>query len=189
MIEGVSIMTSFYTGRGDEGETGLLGPGRVQKSDLRMETLGAVEEASAALGLARSLNQTKSDGLLIEIQRSLYRLMAEVAATPETSERFRSIDADSVEWLNRRIEDLKGRITLPDEFIVPGDSPAAAALDLARAIVRRAERRVVELSARGDVQNPELVRYLNRLSSFLFVLEIYEVQHGGRPPTLAKPDD
>lgn len=182
-------MPAFYTGRGDEGETGLLGPGRVQKFDLRMETLGAVEESSAALGLARSLSKTNMSAWVTEIQRTLYRLMAEVAATIETADQFRSITTDSVQWLDDRIAELEDQVVLPDEFILPGDNPAAAAIDLARAIVRRAERRLVELSARGDVQNAELMRYMNRLSSFLFVLEIYEIQHGGRPPTLAKSDE
>jgi cob(I)alamin adenosyltransferase len=180
---------SFYTAKGDDGTTGLLGEGRVPKYHARMEALGALDEASAALGLARA--QAASDelrGVLLQIQRDLYHLMAEVAATPENAERFRRIDNERVLWLEARTDAASRRVPMPEEFIVPGDTPAGAALALARAVVRRAERRVVLLFDERQISNPELQRYLNRLSSLCFVLELLENQSAGRRTSLARDE-
>ena len=170
-------MPPFYTRRGDDGTTGLLGEGRVKKFDPRMEALGSLDEASAALGLSRSLLTIPQ---LVEItkqvQRDLYKIMAEVAAEPKQAEKFRSLDGSQVNWLEEQTDAISAQITLPKEFILPGDTNAAGALSLARTIVRRAERRVVELSDSGLIQNDHLLAYINRLSSLLFVMEIYEVQ-------------
>ncbi len=181
-------MPKSFSGQGDDGTTGLLGEGRIPKYDLRMEAIGAVDEASAALGVARSqCGQAENPVRILHVQRDLYHLMAELAATPETAARFHAIDAAAVRRLEEEIEAIEQSVRIPREFILPGDSAAGAALDLARTIVRRAERRVAEILARGDVSNPELVRYLNRLSSFLFLMELSENTAGGREnPTLAK---
>ncbi len=181
-------MPSFYSRTGDDGTTGLLGEGRVPKYDLRLEVLGTIDEATAAIGLARvSCQAPESSDLLIQIQRELYLLMGEVAATPKNAEKFHAIDAQSVVRLEERTARLEQQVEMPGEFILPGDTLAGAALDLARTIVRRGERRVAELLHRGGVSNPELLRYLNRLSSLLFVLELRENQAAGRAkPTLAK---
>lgn len=178
----------FYTRKGDDGTTGLLGEGRVAKSDLRMETLGCLDETTAALGMARSLCQSpEARETLVQIQRDLYGMMAEAAAEGENAEKFRTVGSQRVEWLEHQTDRLAERVEIPREFIVPGDSPAGAAVDLARTICRRAERRMVELSGRGDVENPDLVRYLNRLSSFCFVLELLENKLAGtEKPTLAR---
>lgn len=177
-----------FTGKGDDGTTGLLGEGRISKYDLRMEALGTLDEASAALGLARSLLKDPDLAqLLLDIQRELYQLMAEVAASSENAARFRTIGAESVEALEDQINLLSSRTTIPQEFIIPGDSPDAAAISLSRTIVRRAERRVVELYTQGKVDNPAVLAYLNRLSSLLFMLELTAVsQSGSDTPTLAK---
>jgi cob(I)alamin adenosyltransferase len=184
-------MCPFFTRTGDEGDTGLLGEGRVPKYDLRMETLGTLDEAGAALGLARSVAQSEQTcTLILQIQRDLYLLMTEVAATPEALSHFKSIGKEQVEWLEDWAHTLSEGLNIPKEFILPGDSFAPAALDLARTIVRRAERRMVELLHLKIVSNTELIRYLNRLSSLCFVLELYENQAGGHPsPTLAKISD
>ena len=181
-------MPAYYTRAGDDGSTSLLGKGRVPKYNLIPEVLGTVDEANAALGLARAFCQApESPDLLLKIQRDLYGLMAEAAATPENVEKFHVIDFDQVRWLEDQIEGLSGQVELPREFIVPGDSYAGAALDVARTVVRRAERRVADLLHRGDIRNPELLRYLNRLSSLLFVMELRENQVAGKnKPTLAK---
>lgn len=181
-------MTKYFTGQGDQGLTGLLGKERVPKYDLRMEAIGAVDEANAALGIARSQSGLPAvQARILAIQRELYRLMAELAATSETAAQFHSIHADSVSRLEEEILTIGESTKLPGEFIVPGDTPAGAAFDLARTIVRRAERRVAELLARGDVTNGELLRYLNRLSSLLYVMELSENAAAGRDhPTLAK---
>ncbi len=178
---------SFYTRSGDDGTTGLLGPGRVYKHHPRIEALGALDEASAALGLARaSCLAQETPPLLRQAQKDLYRLMTEVAATPETAPTFQGIDAARVEWLEAQTDAISQKVTMPRQFILPGDTPSGAALSLARTIVRRAERRVSELFDSSELSNPELLRYLNRLSSLCFVLEILENQTAGRSTSLAK---
>jgi len=180
---------TYYTAKGDDGMTGLLGEGRVPKYHARMEAIGALDEASAALGLARA--QCSAEGtapILLEAQRDLYKLMAEVAATPENAEKFHFIDEARVKWVEARTDALSQIVRMPKEFILPGDTLGGAALSLARAIVRRAERRVVALFDGEEVVNPDLQRYLNRLSSLCFVLELLENQSAGIPTTLAKED-
>ncbi len=178
---------SFYTAKGDDGTTGLLGEGRVPKYHDRMEALGALDEASAALGLARAqcaVPQTLP--ILLEAQRDLYKLMAEVAATPENAKQFHFIDAGRVAWIESQTDELSEIVEMPKDFILPGDTLGGAALSLARAVVRRAERRVVVLFDDGEIPNPDLQRYLNRLSSLCFVLELLENQNAGRKTSLAK---
>ncbi len=181
-------MPSFFSRTGDDGYTGQLGEGRIPKYDLLMETLGTLDEATAAIGISRAQCRVpESKTYLILIQRQLYGLMAETAATPENIDRFHTIDQKSIDWIEQRIMKVEKTVEIPKEFIVPGDSLAGAALDLARTIVRRAERRIAELAHRGDISNPDLLRYLNRLSSLLFVLELRENQAAGiEKPTLAK---
>jgi cob(I)alamin adenosyltransferase len=180
-------MSPFYTRTGDEGDTGLLGEGRVPKFDSRIEALGALDEATAALGMARATAKApQSAPLLLEAQGDLYRLMAEVAATPENAAKFRSIDAARVQWLEAQTDALSETVPMPREFIIPGENPASAAMSLARTVTRRAERRVAELAAQGGLENPALLSYLNRLSSLCFALELLENQHAGQSPRLAK---
>ncbi len=177
---------SFYTRKGDEGTTGLLGEGRLPKYSARIEALGTLDESSAALGLARTtVRDSRSATLLLEVQKDLYKLMAEVAATPETASQF-SFDAGRVKWVEEQIDALSKVVKMPNEFIVPGDTPAGAALSFARAVVRRAERRVAELFDRKEITNPALQQFLNRLSSLLFVLELLENQAAGKSTTVAK---
>jgi cob(I)alamin adenosyltransferase len=178
---------SFYTSRGDDGTTNLLGEGRVAKYHSRIEAVGTLDEATAALGLARAQSLDQQSGpILLEAQRDLYKLMAEVAATRENAEKFRFINEARVAWLEQQTDELSKRVEMPKEFILPGDSLAGAALSLARAIVRRAERRVVELFDLDELSNPDLQRYLNRLSSLCFVLELAENKAAGHQTTLAK---
>jgi cob(I)alamin adenosyltransferase len=181
-------MNSFFTREGDDGFTGLLGEGRVSKADLRMEALGALDEANAALGLARAsaaAEQIKT--MLLQAQRDLYLMMAEVASTPENAPRLTRIDHPQVAWLEEQVEMVSRQVNIPKEFIIPGDTMAEANLDLARTVVRRAERRVAELFQRGWISNEFLLHYLNRLSSLCFVAELFEnAQAGQARPTLAK---
>lgn len=173
-------MPSFFTRTGDDGYTGLLGEGRVPKYDLRPEVLGTIDEATASLGLARATSRLpENQELILQIQRDLYLLMAETAATPEYAQHFHRIDESKVRWVEEKASELTQTAQSPQEFILPGDTLAGAALDLARTVVRRAERRIAELLKRGDVSNPELLRYLNRLSSLLFVMELQEYRHSG----------
>jgi cob(I)alamin adenosyltransferase len=176
---------SFYTRKGDDGYTGLLGEGRLPKYHPRPEAVGAVDEATSALGMARaSCRAPQIAPVIIEIQRDLYLLMAELAATPEEAEKFRAIQDERVSWLEGQIDALSRSVSLPKEFILPGDTAGGAALDLARTAVRRAERRVAELHHLKEITNPSLLTYLNRLSSLCFVLELLENQHAGHPTTL-----
>jgi cob(I)alamin adenosyltransferase len=183
-------MPSFFSRFGDDGTTGQLGEGRVAKYDLLLETLGTLDEATAAIGLSRVYCiAPESSPILMTVQRHLYGLMAEAAAAPENAVKFRTIDENYVKWLERQIADIEEKVEIPKEFILSGDSQAGAALDLARTIVRRAERRMAELTQRGDVSNLELLRYLNRLSSLLFALELRENQASGKgKSTLAKEE-
>ncbi len=188
-------MPDYFGGTGDDGYTGLLGDRRVPKSDPRPEAYGAMDEASAALGLARA-QATSEDvqSVLIEAQRDLYHIMSEVAAEPEIAERFRVVDRERVDWLEAQIERFGAEVEMPKEFVLGGDTGSSAALDYARTVVRRAERAVVrlELGARAEqrpteFENPHLIAYLNRLSSLCFVLALWEIQHrGDASPTLAK---
>jgi cob(I)alamin adenosyltransferase len=178
---------TFYTSRGDDGTTNLLGEGRVAKYHARIEAVGTLDESTAALGLARAQCAAPHSGaILLHAQRDLYRLMAEVAATPENAEQFRFIDSGRIQWLEEQTDALSKLVEMPKEFILPGDSVAGAALSLARAIIRRAERRVVELFDAGEITNPDLQRYLNRLSSLCFVLELLENKAAGHKTTMAK---
>lgn len=160
---------------GDDGFTSLLGEGRVAKYMPQPEAYGTVDEASAAIGVARAgAASDTTRQLLLTTQRDLYHVMAELAATQQTAPMFRKIDGARVGWLEQQTDDITRRVTLPKEFVVPGDTLSGAYLDVARTIVRRAERLVVHLVHDGLVENVELVRYLNRLSSLLFVLGLYE---------------
>ena len=182
------MSAQLYTRSGDDGFTGLLGEGRVAKYMPQPEAYGTVDEASAAIGIARAAAQSdRTRELLLTAQRDLYKMMAELAATQQTASQFRSVDAARVSWLEAETDAVTAMIELPREFVVPGDSLVGAYLDLARTIVRRAERIVVKLVHDGLVENIELVRYLNRLSSLLFVLSLLESALSGvTQVTLAK---
>jgi cob(I)alamin adenosyltransferase len=181
-------MTKLFTRSGDEGMTDFLGEGRLSKHDLRIESVGSVDEANAALGFARAASQNNEvKAWLVDIQRDLYGLMAELSASPENAQKFFSIRSEKITELEDLITTIHNQIKLPSEFIVPGDSLASAGIDLARVAVRRAERRVSELSSHNEITNPNLLPYLNRLSSLCFALELFELQKGGKDkPTLAK---
>jgi cob(I)alamin adenosyltransferase len=167
-------MSDYYTRSGDDGTTGLLGNQRVRKDDPRLEAVGTIDEANAAIGLGRAFCPYPAlQETLIAIQGDLYHLMAEVAATPENASRFRKIDSGRVVWLEEQIEAYGSQFEMPKAFIVPGGSPGAAVLDLARTIVRRAERRISQLNQAGSLENDALLRYLNRLSSLCFILELW----------------
>jgi cob(I)alamin adenosyltransferase len=180
-------MSPFYTRTGDDGSTGQLGEGRLPKNHPRIEALGTLDEASAALGLSRALCESpQTKPILMEIQRDLYTLMAEISTTPETVGRFKTLDLPRVHWLESQVDRISALVPSPSEFILPGDSLSGAALDLTRAIIRRAERRVVELLDSGEIRNPIILQYLNRLSSLCFALELLENQYTGHETTLAK---
>ncbi len=170
----------IYTRKGDDGTTGLLYGGRVPKSAWRVELNGVVDEAQAALGMARAeaAPGSEADELLIALERELYVLMAEVATAPEHRAKLTAgaslVTADMVTALERRIDDLDGRYEMPTEFVVPGANRCAAALDLARTVVRRAERVLAAgepLDARPEGGDGSQVGpYLNRLSDLVWTM-------------------
>jgi cob(I)alamin adenosyltransferase len=179
-------MPRIYTKTGDDGTTGLLYGGRVAKNDLVTEAYGTTDEAVAMLGLARSLSDNEVLAAdLLTLQRELFVVGADLATNPDRRGRLEpevSLVTDTmVARLERRIDDLVAERALPDAFVVPGANPASAALDVARAVVRRAERRVIELESAGRVVNPDVRRYLNRLSDLVFVLARW--QAGESEPT------
>ncbi len=174
-------------GTGDDGTTGLLGGGRVPKDDLRVEAYGTVDEASSALGLARSLaTDARVREIAEELQRDLYRVGSVLATAPEHRGRFGTVDEADVARLERLMAELEAEVPMPREFILPGATPASGAFDLARTVVRRAERRCVALSRR-DGDAADVRRYLNRLGLLLFVLGRVEEARAGRPAERARP--
>lgn len=181
-------MKEFFTRTGDDGYTGLLGKDRVPKYHPRTNTLGDLDEAATALGLARAnLLDPKMKNILLQIQRDLYHIMAEVSATPDNANRFREISSGHVIKLENQTNEFSQKVDIPSDFIIPGDSPGSALLAFSRSVVRRAERSVVKLFHNGELENLEIIRYLNRLSSLLFVLELVENFNAGiQKTTLAK---
>ena len=168
-------MPRIYTKTGDDGTTGLFHGGRISKADPVADACGTTDEAVAALGLARSL--CDDDALrqdLLVLQRELFVVGADLATNPSERDRLEPevslVTPAMVTRLERRIDDLVDERPLPTVFVVPGANPGSAALDLSRAVVRRAERCVVQLASGHAAVNPEVGRYLNRLSDLLFVL-------------------
>lgn len=170
------MMAKVSTKLGDGGYTSLWGSQRVAKYAARPEAYGTLDEANSALGLARaSATQQRVKEEVYRLQQELYFMMAELATPVEDYEASRyKIDAGHVEKLETLLEDLKRQTEVQRAFITPGDTLAGAALDLARTIIRRAERLVAKLLHEGEIPNAEVLRYLNRLSDVVFVLGRYE---------------
>jgi cob(I)alamin adenosyltransferase len=164
-------LTRIYTRGGDKGETSLGDGSRVPKQALRVAAYGTVDEANAAVGLARLHADAAADAMLARIQNDLFDLGADLC-TPEGGNRGAGalrIVARQVKRLETEIDRMNRALSPLDSFILPGGTPAAAYLHLARTVTRRAERLVCALAAEEPV-NPEAVKYLNRLSDHLFVL-------------------
>lgn len=161
-------LTTITTKTGDDGTTGLADGTRRPKYDLRIQAIGAVDEANAALGVARTHTADTDDSLLARVQNDLFDLGADLAS-PEGTKNPLRITPAQVLWLEGEQSRMLGLLEPLESFILPGGNPASAALHLARTIVRRAERAISELNAREPV-NPAALHYINRLSDFLFVL-------------------
>ncbi len=187
MNEKAERKSAVATRRGDDGTTGLLfGGDRVWKDDVRTETYGDVDEAVAALGLARAeLARKAQDGALphtlarlgdivLRIQRELFVVGADLATAPGHRDQQRPgqtrVTAEMVDGLDAILAETEAAIELPREFVVPGESPLSASLELARTIVRRAERRAVAFRRSEPVEDDHLLPYLNRLADLLWVL-------------------
>jgi cob(I)alamin adenosyltransferase len=184
-------MAKFFTRSGDLGKTGFLGKGRLPKYDLRIETLGVLDELNAHIGVVRSMKITEDiSDLLLRVQKDLFVLMGEVASDKTFSKQVHHIEENHVLWIEAQIEALSSEVERDHHaFIIPGDTRIGAFLDVARAVSRRAERRTVELADRGDFDNHFILKYINRLSSLLYILELHQnsVENQGQH-TLAEPD-
>ncbi|HLL99363.1 MAG TPA: cob(I)yrinic acid a,c-diamide adenosyltransferase [Rubrobacteraceae bacterium] len=152
------------TGRGDDGTTTLLGSGRMDKNDPRITVLGDVDEASCFLGLARAEAGDEVGGLLLGLQRLLYRVMGDVAMPKEEN----AVGEEDLAFVDGALEEWRAKTEIPKEFVVPGESRLGALLDVARTVVRRAERSLV--AAGYAEEHPYAIRVVNRVSDLLFVV-------------------
>jgi cob(I)alamin adenosyltransferase len=174
-------LTRIYTRGGDKGETSLADGSRVKKHDPRVATYGAVDEANAAIGLARLHTEGEADAILARIQNDLFDLGADLSTPAEGRKDPGAlrIVAAQVERLEREIDAMNAELRPLDSFVLPGGTAAASWLHLARTIVRRAERQAASL-AETTALNPEALKYLNRLSDHLFVMSRHLNDRGAR---------
>ncbi|MHB8620530.1 MAG: cob(I)yrinic acid a,c-diamide adenosyltransferase [Chloroflexota bacterium] len=168
-------------GTGDDGTTGLFGHERVPKDDLRPEGYGSLDEATSCLGVAKCAGvEDRTRQLIEDVQQDLYYLMAEIATTDENLSKLPVIIGQAqLDKLDRACEEIEAAITIPNQFVLPGGCPASAQVDLARAMIRRAERRCLRLLREGISSNGYILRYLNRLSTLLYLLARYEDDRKG----------
>lgn len=170
-------MTQIYTKKGDDGTTSLWYGGRVAKSDARTEAYGTFDEAASALGVARSLcgaEETELAADILRLQDDLFIAGAELATAPEAADRLvdgvSSVTAEMTAELEQVIDKYMARVDLPPKFVIPGGSPLSAALDLARAILRRAERCTVGLDGGQGVVSASLLTFVNRASDAAYAM-------------------
>jgi cob(I)alamin adenosyltransferase len=178
------VLSKIYTRTGDDGTTALGSGRRVSKYDLRVEAYGTLDETNAAIGIARLYTQEGApalDAMLARIQNDLFDLGADLCFPDETKDaRGRlSVTNAQVERLEREIDTLNRELQPLRSFVLPAGSPASSFLHLARTISRRAERLMVALAARkGEAVGASALRYINRLSDFLFVAARYANDRG-----------
>ena len=175
----------IYTKKGDDGTTGLLYGGRVAKDDRRTEVYGTLDETVSALGIARAGGLVpKVEEVVVRIQREMFVVGAQLATSDDNQSKLQEgvskIDGSMTPRLEHEIDTLLAEHPLPQEFILPGETAGSAGLDLARSTIRRAERQAVTMDREGLVPDPEILRYLNRLSDLLFVLARYQEAEEGR---------
>ncbi|MDE3076725.1 MAG: cob(I)yrinic acid a,c-diamide adenosyltransferase [Chloroflexota bacterium] len=168
-------------GSGDSGTTDLFGHERVAKDDIRPESYGAIDEATSALGVAKASGvEARTRELIDEVQQDLYYLMAEIATTPQFLGKLPVVIGDAqCRKLDGYCKEIEGAIGVPNQFVLPGGCMPSAQLDLARAMIRRAERVCVRLVRERSSENRHLLRYLNRLSTLLYLLARYEDDRKG----------
>jgi cob(I)alamin adenosyltransferase len=176
---GGSLSKRIYTKTGDKGKTGLLSGERIDKDDPRIEAYGTVDELGTFLGVAKVYASERIASFLNNIQQKLFLVNAELATNPESLEEVDSlwnlqrITEEDVEYLEQIADELSEELPLLKNFVIPGGTKAAAFLHVSRTVCRRAERRIINYSNAGPV-NEELIRYINRLSDLLFVMARYE---------------
>jgi cob(I)alamin adenosyltransferase len=165
----------IYSGKGDDGTTGMLFGGRIAKDDTGPEAYGTVDEAVSALGVARAVAEDEqSDELLVDLERQLFVVGAELATLPENRSRLEAgaslVTRDMIDRLEAAIDGVTDRVGMPTVFVVPGGTPLAAALDQARSILRRAERRAVTHLREMEISDSLVVPYLNRVADYVYML-------------------
>jgi cob(I)alamin adenosyltransferase len=169
-------LVKIYTRKGDDGTTGLWYGGRVPKFSGRPDAYGSIDEAASALGLARAAAERGSELYddILRLQGELFIAGAELATAPEASGRLEEgvsrVTDDMVERLESDIDRYMARVDLPPKFVIPGGTELSARLDVARSVVRRAERRVALLQDEGELTGDTVLTYLNRLSDALFAM-------------------
>ena len=169
-------MVKIYTRKGDDGTTGLWYGGRVPKSGGRPEAYGAVDEAASALGVARAAAGAQSDVAddILALQRDLFVAGAELATAPDAAGRLEDgvsrVTDDMVDRLEALIDRYMERVDMPPRFVIPGGTDLSARLDLARAALRRAERRVVDLERAGELAETTVLRFLTRAAAAVFAV-------------------
>ncbi len=169
----------IYTRKGDDGSTGLWYGGRVPKSGGRPEAYGALDEAGSALGLCRAAagDDAELSADILRLQNELFVAGAELATAPEAAGRLEQgvskVTTEMVDALEEVIDRYMERVDLPPKFVIPGGTELSARLDVARAAIRRAERRVVDLKLAGDLPDETVLRYLNRASDALYAMARY----------------
>jgi cob(I)alamin adenosyltransferase len=169
-------MVKIYTKKGDDGTTSLWYGGRVSKSDPRTEAYGTLDEAASALGVARSLcgDEPELAADILRLQDDLFIAAAELATAPEAADRLEAgvsrVTEAMVDDLEQLVDRHMDRVELPPKFVIPGGSQPSAQLDLARAVLRRGERRVVELAQGGEAVSEILLRFLNRASDAAYAM-------------------
>lgn len=169
------------TKTGDTGDTSLFGPGRIRKSDPRIEALGDLDETQSAIGAARAIASGSVAETLLELQRALYVAMSEIGTPSSDVTRLpQRIDATAVAELEEHAAAVRATVDIAARFVIPGEDELSARLDLARAVCRRAERRVVALADTGGLDSEFMLPWLNRLSDVLFVLS-RAVEPSARP--------
>jgi len=169
-----------FSKKGDGGETSLLGGQRVPKFDPRPDTYGVLDEASSALGVVRAMTKDQRiKDIILSVQKDLLTMGAELSSLSEDIPKLSiRIGAGDVQRIEDLIEDLQKNVKLKNEFIYPGETVLSAQIDVARTIIRRAERNAARLKNEGLVNNPNIHQYLNRLADMLFVLARYDEQNG-----------
>ena len=167
----------IYTRKGDDGSTSLWYGGRVPKGDLRTEAYGTLDEACSDLGCARALcgeDETELAGDILSLQNSLFVAGAELATAPEASDRLEDgvsrVTEEMTAELEAAIDRYMDRVDLPPKFVIPGGNALSAQLDVARTVIRRAERRVVAIKGAGELDSDEVIRFLNRASDLCFAM-------------------
>lgn len=179
----------IYTRKGDSGETSLFGGSRVSKSSARIEAYGTVDELNSVVGLAASYSLSPKGTVLIKkVQEYLFILGADLATPPSSRTRINRIGEEEIEALEHAIDEMEEGLAPLKNFILPGGSQAGATLHVARTVCRRAERAAVACSKNEEEVSDETVKFLNRLSDFLFVLARYENNYAGTPEETWKPE-